>query len=193
MKGLIKILIAIIILAALFFLLRRCSKRQAKIIYHTQVRIDTTKVDSLEQVVSHWKQIAKSKRDTVIIDTVKITSYIPLDDSLSLYTTNYHDSTLSAQWKTKVKGQLKNQQFQYSLKRQKVKVKTKTKTITKVKTVTNTIVKDPTPYLSVGAFGGVNILGPKAALTFGKGYTISIGYNLIGKGALFGFSVPIGF
>jgi len=193
MKEWIKIGIAIVVCIVGFTIYNELFPNY-KIETKTELVADSTAIDSLQSQVSYWETIADSLRREVK-DTVIINAPVAVNDSVNSYTSYYADSTISASWESRVKGELQRQIFTYILKQQKVVDNKETITITNTKTYRETITRtlQPKPYFSIGAELGEHTFGPILSYTTAKQYNLFYRYDVNTGSHNIGFTMPIRF
>lgn len=186
----------IAILLGYIIFLHSCHLPDIEQSIETTTKKHTEVVDSLGKEISYWKSIpADTIRDTV---DVPVPTPVYVDgDTLNEYTSAYSDSLISARWTQQIAGELKNQEFEYFLKRQQVteltKYRTKTVTTETLKVITNTI--QPKGYVSIGGFAGYAsdelMYGPSLSYTDNKQSTYFINYDLNNGGIVGGIRIRL--
>ena len=162
--------------------------------------VDSTVVDSLQQVINFWQTIAEEDRDTVKVE-VPIPVPVVNDDSTFTYFTGLSDSTLSINVTSNINGvgYLLSQDISYIMKRtlvQQVDNRIVESTFITT-TIERTRTKKPNAYLSAGAefslIGEQPSFSPKLTYTNQKGETFGARYDIINDGVAFSYTRPIRF
>ena len=190
-------IIAVLAIALIYSLLR---PNQIETISETvKVVQDTTVVDSLKQRIEYLEEIEEP--DTIVvevpvpeIDTVIIREGV----DLNVYYPSYSDDNLVANWRLLIDGELREQNFEYTLRRRLVREDTYTiresRYVETERIITQRVL--PRNYLSVGGFGGyVNetpMLGPSIAYNT-PNTTFNVSYDALNGGILVGINTKFSF
>lgn len=133
-----EIVIAILLVVGLF-LAGRWTAPQPEPVIERETVVDTTMVDSLQNQVTYWRDIAETRQDTLGQEDIELPDpEIQETDGTRVYNVPYSDQNLSANIGLTVEGILGQVDFEYILKRELVVEERltlrETRTITKTTT-----------------------------------------------------------